>query len=219
MQSARDQSPPVPPQLGLWDAISIIIGIVIGVGLYETPPLIFRMLPGPAMALGVWALGGLLALVGALCYAELASTYPCSGGDYVYLTRAFGSWAGFLFAWAQLAVIRAGNIGMMAYIFADYANRLWSFGSQATLVYALLTVTVLTGMNALGIVLGKGTQNILSAAKVLGLGGILVAGFLSPYSGPGPSAETPFGWESFGVAMVLVSYTYGGWNDAALVAA
>src|SRR5262249_32138088 len=157
-----------------------IIGIVIGVGLYETPPLVFKNLPGPLTALGVWALAGLLALIGAFCYAELAATYPRSGGDYVYLTRAFGSRAGFVFCWAELSVVRAGNIGMMAYIFADYANRLWSFGPHTTLVYALLAVTLLTGMNAAGIAFGKGTQNVLSAAKMLGLGGIVVAGLLSP---------------------------------------
>src|SRR5262245_53740701 len=70
--------------------------------------------PGPWAGLGVWVLGGLLSLVGALCYAELASTYRRSGGDYVYLTRAFGPWMGFLFGWAQLVIIRTGNIGLLA---------------------------------------------------------------------------------------------------------
>jgi amino acid transporter len=221
MQPPGDPPPSVSPQLGLWDAISIIVGIVVGVGLYETPPDVYEKLPGPVWGLGIWALGGLLALIGALCYAELASTYPRSGGDYVYLTRAYGSWAGFLFAWAQITVIRSGNIGMMAYIFADYANRLWSLGSHSSLIYALLTVLLLTGMNALGIVLGKGTQNVLTAAKVLGLGGILLAGLFSPSSAASltPASATPFNWEKFGLAMVFVLYTYGGWNDAALVAA
>src|SRR4029077_16013661 len=105
MASASEQAQPVEAQLGLWDAVSIIIGIVVGAGIYETPPLILKNLPGPAAALGVWALGGLLSLIGALCYAELASTYPRSGGDYVYLTRAYGPLVGFLFGWGQLAVV------------------------------------------------------------------------------------------------------------------
>src|SRR5438874_10095700 len=125
MASAPEQAHPVKAQLGLWDAVSIIIGIVVGAGIYETPPLILQNVSGPGVALGVWALAGLLALVGALCYAELASTYPRSGGDYVYLTRAYGRWCGFLFGWAQLAVILTASIAMMAFVFGDYAARLW----------------------------------------------------------------------------------------------
>ena len=99
MEPSRNDPQPVQAQLGLWDAVSIIIGIVIGAGIYETPPLIFQNVNGPWQGLGVWVLGGLLSLMGALCYAELASTYRRSGGDYVYLTRAFGPWMGFLFGW------------------------------------------------------------------------------------------------------------------------
>src|SRR5438876_10618241 len=163
-QRANDPQP-IQAQLGLWDAVSIIIGIVIGAGIYETPPLIFQNVHGPWEGLGVWALGGLLSLIGALCYAELATTYPRSGGDYVYLTRAFGPWMGFLFGWAQLVVIRTGNIGMMAYVFADYAVRLWDFGQDAALIYAVLSVSILSFLNILGIVFGKGTQNLLTLAK------------------------------------------------------
>src|SRR6266849_1300384 len=190
MERPPNEPQPIQARLSLWDAVSIIIGIVIGAGIYETPPLIFKNVHGPWEGLGVWALGGLLSLVGALCYAKLATTYPRSGGDYVYLTRAFGPWMGFLFGWAQLVVIRTGNIGMMAYVFADYATRWWDFGkseprwlseAQVAFSYALLAVTVLSVLNILGVVFGKGTQNVLTAATVVGLGAILVAGiFLSP---------------------------------------
>ena len=232
MNPPRKDLQPVQAQLGLWDAVSIIIGIVIGAGIYETPPLIFKNVYGPWEGLGVWALGGLLSLVGALCYAELASTYRRSGGDYVYLTRAFGPWLGFLFGWAQLVIIRTGNIGMLAYIFADYAVKLWDFGAgdprsltagEVTLIYAAAAVTVLTLLNILSVVFGKSTQNVLTAAKVLGLGGILLAGLLAPYSGGSAPVKAgnpePLPDPSFGFAMILVLYAYGGWNDAALVAA
>jgi amino acid transporter len=228
MEAPRNDAQPVPAQLGLWDAVSIIIGIVIGAGIYETPPLIFRNVRGPWQGLGVWVFGGLLSFVGALCYAELASTYRRSGGDYVYLTRAFGPWMGFLFGWAQLVVIRTGNIGMLAYVFADYAIGLWDFGAgeprlltklQVTSVYAAAAVTVLSLLNLLGVVFGKSTQNILTAAKVLGLGGILMAGLLAPYSEASPPGKALSDPPLFGLAMILVLYTYGGWNDAALVAA
>ena len=109
---------PTKPQLGLFDAVCIIVGIVIGAGIYASPWLIFAHVPNPVMGILVWVIGGALALVGALCYAELATTYPRSGGDYNYLTRAFGRWTGFLFGWAQLAVILTGSIGVYAGAFA-----------------------------------------------------------------------------------------------------
>jgi amino acid transporter len=228
MTPPRNDPQPVQARLGLWDAVSIIVGIVVGAGIYQTPPLIFQNVHGPWEGLGVWALGGVLSLAGALCYAELASTYRRSGGDYVYLTRAFGPWVGFLFGWAQLVIIRTGNIGMLAYIFADYAIKLWDFGKgnprplaegQVTLIYAAGAVTFLSLLNILGVVFGKSTQNVLTAAKVLGLGGILLAGMLAPHSGGSVAAATSSTQPSFGFAMILVLYAYGGWNDAALVAA
>jgi APA family basic amino acid/polyamine antiporter len=208
-----------PAQLGLWDVVSIILGIVVGAGIYETPPLIFRLVPGPAVALALWAVCGLLAFVGALCYAELATTYPRSGGDYVYLGRAFGPWLGFLFGWAQLAVILTGSIGMMAYVFTDYAVGLWALDPRWGAGCAAGAVVVLTLLNVLGVVFGKGVQNLLSAAKVLGLGGILVAGFGWPAAPPVPVPPSFAVAPSLSSALVLIFLTYGGWNDAAFVAA
>ncbi len=126
MEKARDDGPPVRPQLGLFDAVAIIVGIVIGSTIYKSPQLIMANVPSPGWGLAAWGLGGLLSFVGALCYAELATTYPRSGGDYVYLTRAFGSWAGFLFGWAQLAVLLTASIGAMAFVFGDYAVKVWT---------------------------------------------------------------------------------------------
>ena len=163
---------PVEPRLGLWDAVSIIVGIIIGVGIFENPSLIFDLAPGPWTALGVWALGGLLALVGALCFAELASTYPRSGGDYVYLTHAFGPLVGFLFGWAQLVVILTSSIAMMAFVFGEYAAQLWNLpaviGNQElwTAILGAAAVAVLALTNILGVILGKWTQNLLSLLKV-----------------------------------------------------
>ncbi|MDB6121704.1 MAG: amino acid transporter [Pedosphaera sp.] len=209
----------VRDHLSLWDTVSIVIGIVIGAGIYETAPLIFKSVSSPAMALGVWALGGLLSLIGALCYAELASTYPRSGGDYVYLTKAYGPWAGFLFGWSQLAVIMTGGIGMMAYVFATYAMKLSDFGPASQCAFAAAAVVILTLTNILGMAFGKKTQNALTALKVIGLGGILFAGFFWSKPGMMASSATLPPQSSFGLAMILVLYTYGGWNDAAFVAA
>ena len=120
MDPAR-QPPPRPAHFSLWDTVCIIVGIVIGTGIFKAPGSIFAASGGPTQALAIWLLGGFLCLVGAFCFAELASTYPRSGGEYVYLTRAFGPWAGFLFAWGQLLIVRTGaSIVVMAYVFADY---------------------------------------------------------------------------------------------------
>jgi APA family basic amino acid/polyamine antiporter len=217
MASVQDSGPSGEARLGLWDAVSVIVGIVVGAGIYETPPLVLKNVPGPWTALGVWAVVGALSLAGALCYAELATAYPRSGGDYVYLTRAYAPWVGFLFGWAQLAVIVPASIGMMAYVFADYAAHFGGLGPAGTFGCAALAVVLLTFLNALSVPLGKRAQNVLSAAKVLGLGGLLLAGFLRHPALVTPAAPPPGG--SLAFALVLVFLTYGGWNDAAYVAA
>jgi basic amino acid/polyamine antiporter, APA family len=212
--------PAAAHSLGLWDAVSIIVGIVIGAGIYETPPLVLASVSGPAELAVVWTLGGLLSLIGACCYAELASTYPRSGGDYVYLSRAFSPLFGFLFGWAQLAVIMTSSIGMMAFVFADYAAELWGLGREARPLLAASAVFLLSACNVVGLAAGKTTQNALSLLKLVGLAGIAVSGLLLAGAGrPAPSSAGGSGSSSLGLAMILVLYTYGGWNDAAYVAA
>ncbi len=216
--ASSDKSHPVHAQLGLWDAVSIIVGIVIGTSIYQTAPTIFQNVESPWMGLGVWALGGFLSLIGALCYAELATAYPRSGGDYVYLTRAFGSITGFLFGWAQIVVILTGSIGMMGFVFGDYAVQLWELPKERAVQLAFAAVLGLALLNVLGVVLGKWVQNLLSLAKVLGLGGIVISGLLwGKVSGTTMPSEPSD--PSFGLALILVLYAYGGWNDAAFVAA
>jgi APA family basic amino acid/polyamine antiporter len=221
--AAREVAPPQPaavkPHLGLWDIVSIILGIVIGAGIYETAPLIFRNVSSPWIGLAVWVAGGVLTFFGGLCYAELASTYPRSGGDYVYLTKAFGRWAGFLFGWTQLAVLMTGSIGMMAYIFADYGVTLRRFGPASEFIYASGAVAALSLANLVGLVFGKRTQNFLTGLKVLAIGAIVLAGFFWSQPTELKSATVAASGGSLGLAMILVLYTYGGWNDAALVAA
>jgi amino acid transporter len=214
----RDQPPAGTAQLGVWDVVSFIIGMVIGVGIYKTPSLMFSNVPDAWTGLGVWVVGGAVTLVGALCYAELGSTYPRLGGEYTYLTRAYGPGVGFLFGWAQLAVILSGSLGMMAYVFADYAATLRGGGPGTATAYAVLAVTVLSVLHAFGLIFGKGVQNLLTVAKVLGLLGILVAGFGFPAPASAAPAETPSS-TSLGFALVLVMLTYGGWNDAVYLTA
>ena len=146
---------------------------------------------------------------------------PRSGGDYHYLTKAFGRWMGFLFGWAQLAVILTGSIGSMAYAFADYGVQLWGAKpgeTSATLWLAAGSIVVLSVMNLLGVVVGKSVQNWLSVVKILGLVGIFVAAVLCSSRGSLASPGTIEG-PGLGLALVFVLYAYGGWSDAAFVAA
>lgn len=211
---------PIEVQLGMWDAVSIIVGIIIGVGIFETPHDIFGAVSHPGFAIALWVLGGVLALIGALCFAELASAYPRSGGEYVYLTRAFGPLTGFLFAWSQLSVTRSGSIASMAYIFGKSAAALFEFDDNSLFVLAGLSVAVLTIINVLGVRMGTRTQNVLTVAKVIGLGALIVVGF--GWGNPqttvarDPTSVTNVGFIS---AMAFVLWTYSGWHEAAYIVA
>jgi amino acid transporter len=209
-------------ELSLFDSVCIIVGIVIGAGIYKAP-LVAGNVSGDWSLILVWVLGGVLALAGSLCYAELATAYPKEGGDYVFLNEAFGQRWGFLFAWAQLWVIRPGSIGAMAFIFADYANQIFPLGdSPAVLVgYAAAAVLLLTGVNLLGIRIGKWTQNLFSVAKYLGLAMVCWAGLFGCDAQAAPPVAAPAAMDlsAFGQAMIFVLFAYGGWNEMAYVGA
>jgi len=209
------------PVLQVTDAMSLIVGTVIGAGIFRTPSLVASNIGGEGAILLAWGLGGALSLVGALCYAELATAYPDPGGDYHFLRRAFGDRLAFLFAWARLAVIQTGSIALLAFIVGDYAARL-SIGAASSAVYAALAVGLLTALNMAGIRPGSATQNVLTSGVVLGL--ILLAGAGLAVAGPGgspsgASAASVNGSSGFGLSMVFVLLTYGGWNEAAYVSA
>ena len=171
--------------LSLFDSICIIVGIIVGAGIYETTPVVAACMGGWGGVLAVWLAGGLLAMCGALCYAELASTYPQQGGDYVYLSRAYGPMSGFMFGWSQLAIIRPGDIALMAFVFARYASTLYAPFPNPGTFYAALAVVVLTSINIFGVREGKWTQNLLTVVKVAGLAMIVVFGLLFS-RGPAP---------------------------------
>jgi len=206
-------------QLSFFDSTNIIIGIVIGVGIYETSPLIAQSVTTPYWLIALWLLGGILSLVGALCYAELATSFPEEGGDYIYLSRAWGSRMGFLFAWAGFWLVRPANIGAIAFIFAHYAQQISPLNIEATIL-ALASVIILTVVNVIGVKSGKWIQNVLTAAKVLGLLLIVGIGLLAALPGHSPAtvSGTTTG-SNFYLAMILVLFTYGGWSNISYVAA
>lgn len=227
MSGPEKSGEPEGARLGLFDTVSIIVGIVIGTTIFELPWLIFSSTPNPWAALAVWAFGGFLALVGGLCYAELGTTYPRAGGDYYYLTRAFGRFVGFLFGWAQLIIILPASIGVMAFVFANRASAIEPFPDllksnlSSDFYYGALAVLFITFLNLLGLTLGKTAQNILSVSKVVGLIAIVISGFMhmkpDATDWTFPDEIQGLGWGA--LAIILVLYAYGGWNDAAFVAA
>ena len=246
--------------LSLFDSTCIIVGIIIGAGIYKTVPGVAGGVSNMAAwlqshvgglsleawrwlcVLGIWGLGGLLSLFGALGYAELASAFPREGGDYVYLTKSYGRWAGYLFGWTQLTIVRPGDIGAMAFAFATYAvamlnpfahdvvvkiiigfwpTLLFSLQPEEQLalahkVYAGAAVVILTVINVIGARQGKWTQNILTVVKALGL--VAIAGVALIAGQNHPQVEFGGGLP-VSVAMILVLFTFGGWNEMAYVAA
>jgi APA family basic amino acid/polyamine antiporter len=207
------------PTLTVLDTAALIVGVVIGAGIFKTPELVAANTGTPGAFMLVWLLGGVISLIGALCYAELATTYPHAGGDYHYLTRAFGRSAAFLFAWARMTVIQTGSIALQAFLIGDYASELLRLGQYSPSVYAGLVIVMGTALNLVGLRPGKWTQIVLSGATVVGLLFVALAGLglvTSSGASPPPAASAPANPSAaLGLAMVFVLLTYGGWNEAA----
>jgi basic amino acid/polyamine antiporter, APA family len=209
-------------QLTLFDAICIITGIVIGAGIYETTPLIAKSVTTPVWLIAIWLLGGLLSMIGALCYAELVTHYPEEGGDYVFLNKAYSRRMGFLFVWAGFWLVRPANIGAIAFIFAHYAQQIvpLQMAGFEFITYAIAAVILLTLINIIGVQSGKWAQNLLTSVKVLGLLVIITVGLF--FTVPVETSSTEnllYSESSFYLAMILVLFTYGGWGNISFVAA
>lgn len=212
------------PALSMIDAIALIVGIVVGAGIFTFPALVAANTASITTFIMVWLLGGIVSLVGALCYAELATTFPNAGGDYHFLKRAFGSRLSFLFAWARMSIIQTGSVAILAFIFGDYVSQLYSIGEFSPMIYAGAAIAVLTIINIIGIQFGAGTQKVLTVLQILGILIILVAGFFfAPAQTAATAAEVSSAsvpaTSSIGLALVLVLFTFGGWNEAAYISA
>lgn len=210
------------PTLSIRDAVAMIVGIVVGAGIFRTPSLVAANVASEASALLLWVAGGAISLVGALCYAELTTTYPHTGGDYHYLTRAYGKPFSFLFVWSRITVIQTGSLALLAFVFGDYASQLLQLGEFSPSIYAALLVVALTGLNGLGVRQGTRTQNLLTAIEVFSLFLVIGAGMFL-IEGPAAQLSSPSAAQSsnasVGLAMVFVLLTYGGWNEAAYISA
>jgi amino acid transporter len=204
------------------DAIAIVVGLVIGAGIFRLPSLVAGNSSSELVFYLLWIAGGVISLIGALCYAELATAYPNAGGDYYFLQRAFGRGLSFLFAWARIAVITTGSIAVLGYTFGDYASNLFSLGVNSSAIYAALAVIALTAVNLAGIRETKGTQNVLTVLEVGGLVAVVVTGviLLAP-AAPAPVAagEAKSWMAGAPLAILFVLFTYGGWNEGAYISA
>ena len=208
------------PTLASKDAVGMIVGIVVGAGIFRTPSLVAANVGSEVSFLLLWVAGGVISLIGALCYAELTSTYPHTGGDYHYLTRAYGKPLAFLFAWSRISVIQTGSLALLAFVFGDYATQLLRLGEYSSSIYAALVVVTLTGLNVIGVHHGTRTQNLLTAVEILSLLLVIVGGlFLVDSPAPPAVAPAASSQAAIGLAMVFVLLTYGGWNEAAYISA
>jgi APA family basic amino acid/polyamine antiporter len=207
------------PTLSTFDAVMLVVGLVVGVGIFRAPQLVAQHTGEGWLFIAAWVAGGLVSLVGALCYAELATAYPDAGGEYHFLSRAFGPRLAFLFGWSRMAVIQTGSIALLAFVFGDYVADLVGRGQWASPLFAAGAVLALTGLNVAGIRQGRTAQNVLTLVEVLGLGLVIIAGLFLAAPGAAPQPPAQSGSATLGLAMVFVLLTFGGWNEAAYLSA
>ncbi|WP_304639763.1 APC family permease [Pseudomonas sp.] len=212
----------VRSSLSVTDGVAVLVGVVIGIGIFGFPPLVAQQAATPAIYIGMWVAGGLIMLIGALCYAELGSAYPHAGGEYHYLQRAWGQRVGVLFAWARGTVIQTGSIAAVAFIYGEYAEQLLPLGAWGQAIHAALAVVALTALNILGTRESKRLQVIFTSLTVLLLGSVILAGLWNAEPAATAGREAVAGIAAtgnpagaLGMGMVFVLLTYGGWNEAA----
>jgi basic amino acid/polyamine antiporter, APA family len=224
--------------LSTFDGAMIVCGIVIGGGIFALPPLVAATAGSLFWMYGVWIIGAVLTLAGTLCYAELATTFPHAGGDYHFLTRAFGRDLSFFFGWARVAVITTGATAVHAFIFGDYASRILPLnrlldaagspghelasGNLSSAIYAALIVLVLTILNIVGLKESSRTQNVVTTLLIVGMGLVAFGGYQSPAVHTAGAAAGPAGplrppLAQLGQALVFVLFAFGGWNEAAYI--
>jgi amino acid transporter len=205
------------------DTIAIIVGLVIGAGIFRLPQLVAMNSANEWVFYGLWIAGGVISVIGAMVYAELATAFPSAGGDYSFVQRAYGRSLSFLYAWARIAVITTGSIAVLAYTFGDYASNLVRLGPASSSIYAALAVIALTAINLAGIRETKGTQNWLTVLEVAGVVAVIVTGILlvapaAPAAAAAPAEPKPW-MAGVPLAILFVLFTYGGWNESAYISA
>ena len=209
-------------QLGLFDAIMIVMGGIVGAGIFANPSEVAHRVHTPFLILGVWVLGGFIAMCGAFIWAELATRLPGTGGQYLYLREAYHPSVAFVYGWGLLLVTQTGGMAAVAVIFSSYFRALtgvvWNDSAIAAVV-----LLILTGINCLGARAGSNVQSALMLLKIAALAALVVLGFGlgggSLKSGPLLAQPVSFGLlKDIGSAMVPIAFAYGGWQTATFVA-
>ena len=206
--------------LGPGDTIALVIGTVIGSGVFLVPADIARAVHGPGAMLAVWVVGGLFTLLGAMSLAELGAALPHAGGLYTYIARAFGTLPGFLCGWMLFTVGTSGSIATLAAALPIYVGGFLPLTPAAGKAIGIAAIALFTAVNLFGVRHGARAQNILTALKVGGLLAMVAAIFTLP-SSPQPSGGTlsgQVGLAAFGTAIVAVLWAYEGWHDVSFVA-
>lgn len=202
------------PLLSVGDGIFLTVGMVVGVGIFKLPSLVAGNTSSATVFLLLWVVGGIVSLCGALVYAELAARHAETGGEYVFLQRGLGGGAAFLFAWSRMTVIQTGAIAAVAFAFGEYASQILALGKHSTALWAALAVAGLTALNVAGTWQSKTTQKVTQIVLIA----VLVLLALVAFTASPPAGEiarsAPSG-NVFGVAMIFVLFTFGGWNEAA----
>ncbi|GAA4741708.1 amino acid permease [Sphingomonas daechungensis] len=206
-------------RLGLFDATMLVMGGIIGSGIFVNPAEVARHVHSRELIVGVWLLGGVVALAGALVYAELAARRPDVGGQYAYIRDAFGQTPAFLYGWSLLLVIQSGGMAAVAITFARYFNDLSALNLSDGLV-AIAALALLTLINCFGVRSGSNTQNLLMVLKIGAIVALVVAGlaFAPANYQPTPTAEAGSQIAGIGAAMTAVMFSYGGWQTSSFVA-
>lgn len=204
--------------LSVVDGVAMLAGVVIGVGIFGLPPLVAQHASSAELYLALWLAGGLVMLIGALCYGELGAAHPDQGGEYHYLSLAWGPQVGLLFAWARGTVIQTGAIAVVAFIYGDYAQRLLPLGPYGSAWHAASVVVALTLLNLLGTRESRRAQVFFSAATVASILLVILAGLAlaePQQAAAAPPQASGSAAAMLGMGMVFVLLTYGGWNEAA----
>lgn len=213
---AEHDRPEPQAHLSVFDAVAIVVGLVVGIGIFRTPSIVASGVGSEWMFILVWVIGGLVTLVGALCYAELSAAHPHAGGEYHFLSRAYGRSVAMMFGWARCTVIQTGSIAAVAFLLGDYVAQVVPLGPYGPALYAALSVIVLTAVNVAGATQGKNLQIVVTLVQVGAMVAIILAGLLgSPEPAERTELTVPPETAALGMAMIFVLLTYGGWNEAA----
>jgi len=203
-------------RIGPFDATMIVMGGMIGSGIFVNPAVVARSVHSSALILGAWLVGGVAALLGAFVYADLAASRPRVGGQYAYLREAYSPLAAFLYGWALLLVIQSGGMAATAIAFARYFRELVPVPASESAL-AALAVALLTVVNCLGVRAGSAVQSFLMVLKIGALLALVVCGFV--FARPSPvSMQTASSIPDFGAALIPVLFAYGGWQTASFIA-